>query len=274
MQDNKYCVYLHRRKDNNEIFYAGQGTLKRPYCATRKLKAWNKVVKEAGGFIVEIIKDSLSKEEALKLETEVIQEYKSSLVNLVTSSSTTKELDYDTFNQKFYIDESSPSGLRFKIDVYAGKNYCSLSNPKDSIAGVKSADGSWHITHERKGVKVHRIIYLLANKTIDSSKIIDHINGNPSDNSLANLRQVSHEANRRNLKIDKRNSTGVTGISGDMKGTYRASVTDMRGIRLSKSFSISKYGKEEAFRLACQWRKEQIEQLNANGAGYTDRHGT
>lgn len=274
MQDNKYCVYLHRRKDNNEIFYAGQGTLKRPYCATRKLKAWNKVVKEAGGFIVEIIKDSLSKEDALKLEIEMIQQYKDSLVNLTTSSSTTKELDYETFNQKFYIDESSPSGLRFKIDVYAGKNYCSLSNAKDSIAGVKSADGSWSITHEKRPVKVHRIIYLLANKVVDSSKVIDHINGNPSDNSMINLREVSYKENRRNLKIDKRNLTGVTGVSLHSNNTYRSSVTDIKGGRLTKSFSISKYGKEEAFRLACQWRKEQIEQLNANGAGYTDRHGT
>jgi hypothetical protein len=275
MQDeNRYCVYLHRRKDNNEIFYVGQGTIKRPYSATRKLKAWNTVVKDAGGFIVEIVKDCLSKEDALELEIEIIQEYKGSLVNLITSSSITKELDYETFNQKFFIDETSPSGLRFKIDVYAGKNYCSLSNAKNSVAGVKIVDGSWSITHEKRPVKVHRIVYLLANKKIDSSKVIDHINGNPSDNTIMNLREVSCKENRRNLKIDKRNLTGATGVSLHSNNTYRSSVTDLKGVRLTKSFSSSKYGEEEAFRLACQWRKEQIEQLNADGAGYTDRHGT
>jgi hypothetical protein len=274
MQDSKYCVYLHRRKDTNDIFYVGQGTLKRPYVTTRKLKAWNDLVKQAGGFIVEIIEDSLSKEAAIALESIKIEEYKKSVVNLQTSSSKTKELDYDTFNQKFYIDETSPSGLRFRVNVYAGKNYNSLVNSKDSVAGILSPDGSWSITHKNKSVKVHRVIYLLANKSIDSSKIIDHINGNPSDNSLKNLRQVCSKVNRRNLKIDKRNSTGVTGVSSTIKNTYRASVLDESGVRLEKSFSISKYGKEEAFRLACEWRKEQIEQLNANGAGYTERHGT
>jgi hypothetical protein len=274
MQDNKYCVYLHRRKDTNQIFYVGQGTSKRPYVATRKLKAWNDLVSKSGGFIVEIIADSLSKEQAVEIELVKIEEYKDLIVNLQTSSSKTKELDYNTFNQKFYVDETSPSGLRFKIDVYAGKNYRSLINSKDSVAGILSPDGSWSITHEKKPVKVHRVIYLLVNKSIDSSKIIDHINGNPSDNSLNNLRQVCSKVNRRNLKIDKRNSTGVTGVSLTVKNTYRASVLDESGLRLEKSFSISKYGKDKAFHLACQWRKERIEELNAQGAGYTARHGT
>ena len=92
--ENRYCVYLHRRKDNNEIFYVGQGTTTRPYCATRKLKAWNAVVKQTNGFIVEIVQDCLSKSEALKLESDKIKEYKDLIVNLVTSSSLTKELDY------------------------------------------------------------------------------------------------------------------------------------------------------------------------------------
>jgi hypothetical protein len=275
MQDeNRYCVYLHRRKDNNEIFYVGQGTTKRPYVANRKLKAWNAIVKQADGFIVEIIQDCLNKQEALKLEYTKILEYKDISVNILASSSITKELDYNRFNSKFYVDEASPSGLKFKVDVYAGANYCSLSNAKDSIAGVKSKDGSWSVTDQNKSVKVHRIIFLLVNGSIDSSKVIDHIDGNPSNNLISNLRQVDHRTNRRNLKLDKRSKTKVTGVSLSSRGIFRASVINELGVRKEKSFSSSKYGEEEAFRLACQWRKEQIEQLNADGAGYTDRHGT
>lgn len=274
MQDeNRYCVYLHRRKDNGEIFYVGQGTIKRPYCTTRKLKAWNDIVKVAGGFDVEIFKHNLSKQDALDLEIKLISEHVASIVNLLTSSSQTKELDFNTFNEKFYVDESSPSGLRFKVDVYAGFKYRSLTNAANSVAGVKSRDGSWSITHNRKPVKVHRVVFLLCHGSIDASKVIDHINGNPGDNSIDNLREVTFSTNRRNLTLDKRSTTKVTGVSLHKNGTFRASVVD-NGNRKNKSFSVSKYGEEEAFRLACEWRKEQIEELNKNGAGYTARHGT
>lgn len=42
---------------------------------------------------------------------------------------------------------------------------------------------------------------------------IDHINGDPSDNRLENLRNVSHEVNGRNLARRKNNTSGVTGVS-------------------------------------------------------------
>ena len=42
----------------------------------------------------------------------------------------------------------------------------------------------------------------------------------------------------------------------------------------ANGFSVEKHGNEEAFRLACEWRSEQIRLLNEQGAGYTERHGT
>ena len=37
---------------------------------------------------------------------------------------------------------------------------------------------------------------------------------------------------------------------------------------------MSKYkNKEDALEAAIKWRKEQIEELNKNGANYTERHG-
>lgn len=149
-----------------------------------------------------------------------------------------------------------------------------MSNKVDSVAGVKSKDGSWHITHKRKPVRVHRVVFLLSNGFLDNSKVIDHIDGNPSNNSISNLRQVDHKINRRNLKLDKRSKTRITGVSLSSRGIFRASVTNELGVRKEKSFSSSKYGKEEALLLACEWRKEQIRRLNANSAGYTTRHGT
>ena len=111
---NKYCVYAHYRKDNNEMFYIGQGTASRPFVKYRKLKSWNDVVESACGFTVKVIKDKLSKNQALALEKEYIDKYSNSLVNKPTSSSTTRTMDFDLLNERFYIDATSPSGLRYK----------------------------------------------------------------------------------------------------------------------------------------------------------------
>lgn len=271
----RYCVYFHRRKDNNRLFYIGQGTEKRPYCSTRKLKAWNEVVKEAGGFIVEIVKSGLSKDEALDLEDELIFENSDIVVNKLTSSSRTKHLDFEEFDNKYYIDESSPSGLRYKVDIYAGVNYCSKMKNKDDPAGIIDNSGYWSITHNLKPVKVHRIIYLLSNGCVDSSKVVDHIDGNPLNNSVANLRLIDHSQNRRNLCMDKRNTTGFNGVAyGCSKNNYRASYVNLDGSRIERSFSVSKYGEDEALRLAIAWRKQMIDELNQQSAGYTERHGT
>ncbi len=41
---------------------------------------------------------------------------------------------------------------------------------------------------------------------------VDHINGDTLNNSIANLRAVSHAENMKNQKRDKRNKSGVTGV--------------------------------------------------------------
>lgn len=267
---NKFCVYVHFRNDTSQVFYVGQGTSDRPYNSTRKNKEWNFVVQEAGGFFPVIVKSNLSKAEALQLESELILVYGNRVVNIPTTSSTIKELDFDTFDSKFYVDSESPTGLRYKRDIYVKKTKFFSAG---DVAGNPTHDGYFQISHDHKSYRVHRIIYLLAHGKLDSSLVIDHINGDGLDNRIENLREVSCQDNRRNLAKDKRNTSGVTGVSIHASNVCRAAISH-GGTRYAISFSFSKYGKEEAFRLACEWRKQKIEELNAAGAGYTDRHGT
>lgn len=45
IEQNKYCVYEHIRKDTNQCFYVGKGTLKRAYNQIRN-KHHNRIVKK------------------------------------------------------------------------------------------------------------------------------------------------------------------------------------------------------------------------------------
>lgn len=54
---------------------------------------------------------------------------------------------------------------------------------------------------------------------------IDHIDGNPENNKLENLRMVSHQENTKNQKLRSTNNTGVLGVDFRKEtGKYRARI--------------------------------------------------
>ncbi len=97
---------------------------------------------------------------------------------------------------------------------------------------------------------------------------IDCYKGYSPDNCV----WVHQKLQSRNKKVRIDNKTGVTGVVEE-EGRYKAKWKDLSGIQKSKSFSINKYGKEEAFLLACEAREDAIKELNKQGAGYSDNHG-
>lgn len=270
--DKRFCVYIHFRNDNGKHFYVGQGTIQRATFRHRKLKDWNDIVEEAGGFTVKIIEQDLTKDEALDLESFMIDWLGADLINLPYSSSTVKELDFEDLNNRFYIDEDSPTGLRYKVNVYAhdyGDVKYSIIHESGDVAGTRGSRG-FAVSVKRKSIRVHRIIYLLANKNLDRHKVVDHIDGNPFNNNVANLRLVTHAENTRNRKVDKRNVSGIPGVSLRDR-TVNVSVT-IDNKRVFKSYSYNKYGKEEALRLAIEWRKQKLEEAAMLNYAYSDRH--
>lgn len=53
---------------------------------------------------------------------------------------------------------------------------------------------------------------------------IDHINGERTDNRIANLRQVDRATNARNQRVRRNNKTGVMGVSRQRSGGFRATI--------------------------------------------------
>lgn len=82
-----FCVYLHITNDTKEVFYVGKGLKHRPYKLCGRNKFWHNVVRKHG-FVVEIVKENITEEQAMLLEQELIRKYgrrnlgTGSLVNL------------------------------------------------------------------------------------------------------------------------------------------------------------------------------------------------
>lgn len=97
-----------------------------------------------------------------------------------------------------------------------------------------------------------------------------------------NIRWATTQMQARNKGKCVLNTTGVTGVHWDLKTSHKgkyvtkyavARWTTIDGQPRKKSFSVKKYGEEEAFRLACEAREKAIKELNLQGAGYTENHG-
>ena len=91
-------------------------------------------------------------------------------------------------------------------------------------AGSSGKEGRGEIQIHKKLYGIHRIVWIMFNGTYP--KIIDHINGDPSDNRIGNLREATNGQNMFNSKIAKNNKSGVKGVHFDKHlNKWRAMIT-------------------------------------------------
>jgi len=268
-----YYCYAHKRKDNGVFFYIGHGrTVRANQTCKGKTKDRQDVVTLAGGHDIVKLHENLSKSEAIDLEEYYIKNPQDNW-ELVNKRLPTRahELDSSVLAEYFYYDETSPSSLRYNKSTY--KNKGALCKAKDSIAGRNyfNKNGKalfWRVSVTINGktftFKVHRIVWCLINGSIDSKLVIDHIDNDPFNNKIKNLRLVSQHTNGRNKVSSRINEkTGVVGLSKH-HNNYRAEILDEHGNRKNKSFSINKYGETKAIYLAATVRYSYL--MNQHGA--------
>lgn len=87
---------------------------------------------------------------------------------------------------------------------------------KGDVAGCLHNNGYLSIGIKGKEYLLHRLAFLYV-KGYFPENHIDHKDRNPLNNRWKNLREVSSRCNRRNSKVYKHNSTGVSGISYNEK---------------------------------------------------------
>ena len=190
------------------------------------------------------------------------------------------KIDYNSvdFKSSFSYDKESPTFLVWNRYVYCCNPPHILKHPGAIAGGIDKRDNYSRVYLDGKSYLAHRIIWILHNGKISEDCEIDHIDGNRRNNTIENLREVPRVLNSRNQKMQKNNSSGVNGVSLKNNGCgnfyYVARWRDSLLLKeFSKHFSVDKFGKEEAFRLATEYRNKMISEQNSIGAGYSDRHG-
>ena len=80
-------------------------------------------------------------------------------------------------------------------------------------AGREKANGYCEVRLDGKLYGTHRLIFLMLHGRLP--RIIDHIDGNPANNRIKNLREASHAENMRNSQRPKNNTSGFKGVYFD-----------------------------------------------------------
>lgn len=118
-------------------------------------------------------------------------------------------------------------GATFGYDPITGaltwKICTSNRAPIGSPAGSRNASGHIMVTFFGHRIFAHRIGWFLTYGAWPGE--IDHKNRNPSDNRIENLREVTHQQNIINRKLQSNNKTGLRGISWDQnRKKWRAAI--------------------------------------------------
>lgn len=113
-----------------------------------------------------------------------------------------------------------------KYNPFTGEFFWKVSPNRSIPAGTKAgrleSQGYLEIRYKGKFYLGHRLAFYLSKGF--TPRVIDHINGNPSDNRWCNLREASRGQNSQNTKTRCDNTSGIKGVTKLKNGRWRARV--------------------------------------------------
>tara|TARA_R110002051_G_scaffold302224_1_gene370545 strand:- start:15 stop:581 length:567 start_codon:yes stop_codon:yes gene_type:complete len=134
-------------------------------------------------------------------------------------------LRYEPETGKLFWRRRAPKDVVPSIhkNVASVNRWNSLFADKEALTAIHS-DG-YRVGHVANfNMSAHRVAFAIFHDAWP--EVIDHINGDPGDNRISNLRSVSWAENARNKAINCENTSGYTGVGRctDNSGKWRATI--------------------------------------------------
>lgn len=153
------------------------------------------------------------------------------------------------------IDHATLTSI-LRYDPITGNLYWNQPRPKIKVgakAGSLHHKGYVNLEINGKFYSAHRLVWFFVTGAMPNG-IVDHINGNRSDNRFENLREATHGQNRANSKHN--NKTGLKGVRflswvPEGKRRWAAGITHNKQVTYLGSF----HTKEEAHSAYCEAAK-------------------
>ena len=152
--------------------------------------------------------------------------------------------------KKFYYKDLSINDVFFYLDYINGnfywKNPTSFRVKKGELAQVQG-QRYLHLTINKKRYVKHKLVFFIHHGY--APKIIDHIDGNPLNNEISNLREADKYQNTWNAKVRRHSSIGLKGVTfHPQTKKYRARIRCKH-----KTYSLGLFAtKEEAHQAYCK----------------------
>jgi HNH endonuclease/AP2 domain len=103
------------------------------------------------------------------------------------------------------------------------------------IAGGRTNDGYWRITMDGRHYQAHQLAWFyMTGKWCPL--VIDHRDGNPSNNRWSNLRRATRSQSNANRRLHRSNTCGLKGVSR-RRGRWRARIYKNRRVHRLGDFS-------------------------------------
>jgi hypothetical protein len=166
----------------------------------------------------------------------------------------------NTLLEEFYLGEDDLTIYRAK-DGYHGRFKKGDVAKTYQSGSLKNFYDMVHIPKTRKSIKVAYLLCLLRNTPLPKNPVIDHINGDTTDNRRENLRIVNQQINSCNRCKRSDNTSGITGIHWSEYHQHYVIRKTVKGKRLSRS------------RKTLQEAKQVLKELHNMDRTYTKRHG-